>query len=148
MSPREAYFRLTPKRIALGVVALVLLVGGGRLLFGPMFSSGETRTARMRVTELLEAVRDGSAATDVALTRWYGGIPPTDPDLLGMLSDEFDAFCTDHELRPLTGFEIRDVRATGEKDRLGAAAFLVSGVANGKPFRLRVQRGRTITWVN
>lgn len=148
MRPRDAYFRLTPKRVAVGAVALVLLVVVGRLLFDALFSSGERHTARVRVTELFEAIEDGSAATDVALTRWSGGIPPRDPDLLGLLSDEFDAFCTDHELRPMTGFEVRDVRATGEKDRLGAAAFLVSGVANGKPFRLRVQRGRTITWVN
>jgi hypothetical protein len=143
MRSREAHFRLTPKRIAIAIVVLAL-VGGGWLL-GSRFGSDESRTARARVTELFGALENQGAA-ELALTRWYGGPLPTDPDLAAMLSDEFRGFCAQHKLRPMRRFEIREARETGEKDRLGAAVVVVSGVANGEPFRLRVQRGRTITW--
>ena len=46
----------------------------------------------------------------------------------------------------MRGLEIREARETsGENDRLGAAVVVASRVANGEPFRLRVQRRRTIT---
>jgi hypothetical protein len=138
---------LTPKRIAIAIVVLVLVIVVGRWLVAGMFSSGETHSARVRVTELFDALR-GGPATDFALERWYGGRRPSHPDLLGALNDEFEAWCTQHKLRPMRGFEIREARETGEKDRFGAVVVLVSGVANDEPFRLRVQRGQTITWVD
>ena len=148
MRPREASFQLTPKRIVLVVVVLALVIVGGRWLGSRFFGTAETRAARARVTELFDALRTGSAAGNLALTRWYGSQLPTDPDLLAMLGDEFESFCAQHRLRPMRRFEVRGARATGERDRLGAAVVEVSGIANDAPFRLRVQRGRTITWVD
>jgi hypothetical protein len=113
-----------------------------------LWGSAEERAARSRVVELFEALGDETTAADLALARWYGGRLPTDPDLRVLLGAEFAGFCAQHRLRPMRIFEVRQARETGEEDRLGAAVVVVSGVANGEPFRLRVQRGRTISWAD
>lgn len=147
MTAPTSTFDLTPKRIIIAIVALVVLLGGGRFVVNLMFSSGETHTARVRVADMFEALKT-TPPTDLAVTRWYGQRPPASPDLFGPIYDEFADFCHAHKLMPMRSYEIREVRETDEKDRFGASVVLVSGFANDAPFKFRVQRANAIAWVD
>jgi hypothetical protein len=147
MTAPTASWDITPKRIIIAIVALALLLVGGRAIITLMFSSGETHTARVRVTDMFEALKT-TPPTDMAVTRWYGQRPPPSPDLFGPIYDEFAEFCATHKLMPMKTYEIREARETDEKDRFGAPVVVVSGVANDTPFRLRVQRAHAIAWAD
>ncbi len=147
MTTASTDFELTPKRIIIAIVALVILVVVGRAVVNLLFSSGETHTAQVRVSEMFEALKS-QPPSDLAVTKWYGQRPPSSPDVFGPIYDEFVEFCAKGKLVPITSYEIREVKETSEKDRFGIPAVLVSGVANGAPFRFKVQRSHSIAWVD
>ncbi len=147
MPPKELHGDVTPKRVAIGVAIFLLVIVGGKFVISQMFSSGETSTASRRITDVFEGLRSPSGS-DLALQRWYGGAVPTDIDSLNAVAGEFDKWCADHGLNPVKTFEIKEARETGEKGSLGAAIVLVTGTVNDKPFRIRVQRGAALVWVD
>ena len=138
----ESVFRVTPARVvALGAVLAIFLA------VKIMFSSGEAHHARTRVTELMRNMT-GANNSELAMQRWFGGSLPRDPDTADALIQQHDEWRISHDLKPVKTFEVTDAKETGVVDNFGAAEVVVSGTVNGKPFRMKVQRGRPVAWVD
>ena len=147
MKPRELHGEWTPKGMAITAVVVVVVILAGRWGIAKLFSSGETHAATTRIEQLFDGLRTPTGS-DLSLNLWFGGRVPTDIDSLNHFGGMFEKWCADHGLNPVKTYKIKDATETAEKDALGAPVVLVSGTVNDRPFRIRVQRGQMLTWVD
>jgi hypothetical protein len=149
MRSHEASWQLTPGRLVIGGLILLTLLVSGRCAISCMYSKAEVRTARERVRDTFEALKPGGNF-EKAIALWYQGAHRVSggQEVFNTAAEQLSTWCKDHKLEAISEFELGVGRELAEKGRFGESVVEIGGTVNGRPFRLRVQRGQPLVWLD
>ena len=136
------------RRIGFIVVGACFTVLAGCDQISQGYHDYETKSnAKARVTTILEGIKKAGRKSDQkALCLWYdGSIYINDEHEQSFASDNFDRWrVTGGVGSGLQTFEVAEAVVEAEAE---VPTALVSGTIDGKPFSMRVPKGKMIAWV-
>ncbi|HEX9638933.1 MAG TPA: hypothetical protein VGB99_15485 [Acidobacteriota bacterium] len=137
------------KGLVITLVTVGLLVLVGRVALREYTRFSEQDQAKGRVTAILQGIRDNvddrGLGLQTPVCMWAAGVLLiSDAYELGRASDQFDDWRREGDIWKVSSFEV-----TGAELQPGSVPplVIVSGTVNGKPFKLRVPKGDTISWI-
>lgn len=132
------------KALAAFVLAAGVLTGCDKVS-KPLNDWNTKAGARDRVTKILQRLEDTPGKLDQkAVCFWYNGTAVVDPSEQSLAADSYDQWTVEGGLeKGITSFELTDATVD---DAASDPTALVSGTIDGRPFTMRVMKGRPIRW--
>ncbi|HET9766421.1 MAG TPA: hypothetical protein VFS60_06220, partial [Thermoanaerobaculia bacterium] len=131
--------------LAVLVLAAGSLAGCDRIS-QPLHDWNVNSGAKERVTTILTRIEDGKGRLDQkALCFWYNGTAVVEASEQSLASDSYDGWTVEGGLeKGITSFTVTG--STVDREEINTPTALVSGTIDGRPFVMRVSKGRPIRW--
>ena len=129
-----------------GVV--VALVGGTWFGLSKMFSAGETNSAKERVRRVFDGTKPGGDFQRSIFLWWNGSLnmPPGGQEEFTRAADAFEVWRAKRGIKQVSSYTIGDAKIVEPAKGLHSAVVEVSGMVDGKAFKMRVSQGEPIDW--